>query len=67
MHIVQLAVAPDCISSVMLDLTDDGVDVVCHGARDQKLQAMWQSYHEWCEAGSLSSDLIFIFHCDDNM
>ena len=59
MHIVHLAVAPDCIISILLDLADDNVNVVAGGTRDQKLRAIWQSYHDWCEAGSPSSDFHF--------
>ena len=64
MHIVHLAVAPDCIIAILLDLTDDDVNAVGAGTRDQKLRAVWQSYHDWCEAGTPSSDLAWTMEND---
>lgn len=44
MHIMHLACAPDCICSILLDLTDGG-------NRDSKLAELWESYRQWCEHG----------------
>ena len=62
MHIVHLAVAVDSISSVILDITDDAVDVIDGSTRDRRLLYLWDSYHMWCEASRLlSCYIVFIF------
>lgn len=45
MHAMHLGCAPDVISSVLLDLTDEG-------PREHGLAALWTSYREWCEGAS---------------
>lgn len=52
MHIVHLALGVDCMSSVLLDLTDDGMNLIAGTNRDQRLKHVWDSYREWCEGTS---------------
>ena len=47
MHVVDLGCGPDATTSVLLDLSDGP------GSRDHKLEKLWDSYHEWCEAEGL--------------
>ena len=49
MHIVHLALAMDSMSSVLLDLMDDGVGVIDGSTRDRRLLHLWENYREWCE------------------
>jgi hypothetical protein len=52
MHIVHLALGVDCMSSVLLDLTDDGMNLIAGPTRAQRLKHVWDSYREWCEGTS---------------
>ena len=52
MHIVHLALGVDCMSSILLDLTDDGMNLIAGTNRDQRLKHVWDSYREWCEGTS---------------
>ena len=53
MHIVHLALGVDCMSSVLLDLTDDGMNLIAGTNRDQRLKHVWDSLqgvvrrHQW--------------------
>lgn len=49
MHIVHLAVGPDLVCSVLLDLSDPEPGLT----REAKLTGLWGSYNDWCEAGRL--------------
>lgn len=49
MHIMHLAVVPDVLGSLLCDLSDGNPS-----QRESELQALWDSYHSWCEdAGSI--------------
>ena len=63
MHIVHLALGVDCMSSVLLDLTDDGMNLIAGTNRDQRLKHVWDSYREWCEG---TSGFGCIFLTDDH-
>ncbi|CAE7261600.1 unnamed protein product [Symbiodinium sp. CCMP2592] len=45
MHLLHLAIFPDAILSMMLDLTDHATP-----HRDQALTEMWENYRGWCES-----------------
>lgn len=47
MHIVHLAVGPDLVCAVLLDLSDPEPGLT----REAKLTGLWGSYNDWCEAG----------------
>ena len=50
MHLVHLAIIPDVLCSLLLDLSDTG-------RRDEELGALWSSYHSWAEsAGRTQSE-----------
>ena len=51
MHITHLALAPDVITSCLLDWSDDS-SYFSGGSRDRRLNEMWQSYRSWCESQS---------------
>lgn len=51
MHITHLALAPDVITSCLLDWSDDS-SYFAGGSRDRRLNEMWQSYRSWCESQS---------------
>lgn len=51
MHIVHLACGMDVLTSVLLDLTDDGANLIHGNSRDRRLQELWLSYRDWCEGG----------------
>ena len=51
MHIVHLACGMDVLTSVLLDLTDDGANLIHGNSRDKRLQELWLSHREWCEGG----------------
>ena len=54
MHLLHLAIFPDVILSMMLDLTD-----AAH--RDQALTDMWENYRGWCESLGSSDNLTIAF------
>lgn len=55
MHKVDLALAMDSMSSILLDLTDDGMNLIAGASRDRRLNEVWFSYRDWCEqSGQLS-------------
>ena len=47
MHVVHLAVGPDLICSVLLDLSEPETGLT----QEAKLTGLWDSYHACCEAG----------------
>ena len=50
MHLVHLAIVPDCLVSLLCDLTDE------HGKhREQELQRLWHSYKGWCDEQGTST------------
>ncbi|CAL1152425.1 unnamed protein product [Cladocopium goreaui] len=51
MHTTHLALAPDVITSCLLDWSDDS-SYFAGGSRDRRLNEMWQSYRSWCESQS---------------
>ena len=59
MHIVHLALGVDCMSSILLDLTDDGMNLIAGTNRDQRLKHVWDSYRDWCEGTSGFGCIIF--------
>lgn len=49
MHIVHLAIAADCVTSCLLDWSDD--QSYFEGrSREQRLTTLWHSYRSWCES-----------------
>lgn len=48
MHIAHLALYPDTMCSILLDITDDE-QFICGGSRDRRLSVLWDSYRSWCE------------------
>ena len=48
MHLVHLAIIPDVLCSLLLDLSDTG-------RRDDELGALWSSYHSWARVGRQNS------------
>ena len=49
MHIIHLALAPDCITSCLLDWSDNQLYIV-GTSRDKRLQVLWENYRKWCES-----------------
>lgn len=49
MHITHLALAPDVITSCLLDWSDDAY-YFAGTTRDRRLHVMWESYRLWCES-----------------
>ncbi|CAE7704041.1 unnamed protein product, partial [Symbiodinium microadriaticum] len=45
MHLLHLAIYPDAILSMLLDLTD-----ARRAQREQALSDLWENYRAWCEA-----------------
>ena len=43
MHLVHLAVVPDVLCSLLLDLSDGAA------RREDELNNLYNSYHSWCE------------------
>jgi len=53
MHIVHLALAPDTITSLLMDWTDDQV-YINESSREKRLAKLWESYREWCESAGVT-------------
>ena len=49
MHIMHLACAVDCLSSVLMDLVDEP-NLISGNSRDKKLETLWINYRNWAEA-----------------
>ena len=52
MHLVHLALAPDAITSMLLDWTDD-TTYWNASSREKRLLQLWGSYREWCETAKV--------------
>ena len=48
MHLVHLALAPDAITSMLLDWSDD-TTYWSESSREKRLKQLWGSYRSWCE------------------
>lgn len=48
MHIAHLAMYPDLVIAVLLDITDDS-RLLEGNSRDARLAVLWRSYRAWCE------------------
>ena len=53
MHIVHLALAPDTITSLLMDWTDDQV-YFNETSREKRLAKLWKSYRECCESAGVT-------------
>ena len=51
MHLLYLAVLPDVLLSMLLDLSDGTPH------RDLELETLWGNYRSWCESQGSSADL----------
>ena len=47
MHLVHLAIIPDMLVSLLLDLSDGP-------RRDETLADLWESYKDWCDSQGAS-------------
>ena len=48
MHLVHLAIGPDCITSALLDWSDTE-KYIQGSSRDKRLEGLFESYRTWCE------------------
>ena len=53
MRVTDLAIAPDMIGSLLLDLTDDAT-VFAGQSRDVRLNAAFESYRAWCNVNDVT-------------
>lgn len=58
MHIGHLALYPDAMLSILLDLTDDQT-FISGNSRDARLETLWRSYKAWCEDGGIAFAKVF--------
>ena len=52
MHLVHLAIGPDCIVSCLLDWTDSE-QYVAGTFREQRLKVFYEHYRDWCETNEI--------------
>ena len=48
MHLVHLAIGPDCITSALFDWSDTA-KYIQGSSRDKRLEGLFESYRTWCE------------------